>query len=189
MLSEKLKYLLFSTCIYSTYLFPLQKERQCMQFSPTLAVRLRPAPRSAPRPSPPSAGKKPLSLWISLEFGISWKSRVFLLFGDVFLFFVYLCHIYDMYVFITKPKCLTRHFCNFQTICLEFVEVCSMCLQTGKYVRFETLPLIVLNGRDKERDRRHIFRHTLTATCDMGTFGPASQLEKREKRRNKMNAN
>ena len=64
-LSEKLKHLLFSTCIYSTYLFPLQKERQCRQFSPTLAVRLRPAPRSAPRPSPPSAGKKtalPLNL-------------------------------------------------------------------------------------------------------------------------------
>ena len=36
-----------------------------------------------------------------------------------------------------------------------------------------------------ERDRNDIFRNSLTATCDDGTFRPASELEEREDNENK----
>ena len=35
--------------------------------------------------------------------------------------------------------------------------------------------------RERERDRDKIFRNPLTATCDDGTFRPASELENRGK--------
>ena len=53
----------------------------------------------------------------------------------------------------------------------------------GAFTDFRRLVLGCMDSYDseRERDRDKIFRNPLTATCDDGTFRPASELENRGK--------